>query len=406
MFSYWYLHQDVLEEIILNKDKINPSEIKAFFDDEERSSNKSKFKIIGSTAHVPITGMLTMKPSFFSFFSTSGNTCYGDIIAAISAANKNKSIKEIVLNITSPGGEVSGLAAAANAIFNSKKPVTANIIEFAYSAAYGLASQADKIIINNDFAMVGSVGVASQQYIEDAVKIIKSTDAPDKLPDASTEHGFDVIKKELDELHLKFVEIIARGRSKALDKSITHETVNENFGKGGRVMAEKALTNEMIDAIGENIASNQSSPDEGFISSSNKSKDRGKQKVNIDTLKTENPEVYAAIKQIGLDEGFKSGVDTERDRVMAHMTAGESCNALDLAAKCIKDGSAYSMQSVQAEYMAAGRKKDELDVHANDNPGSLDTPDTADTAAAEKNMLDLVMAKSDKSGKAISAEKI
>lgn len=411
MDLHWYLEKSVLEAILKNSDKFEASEVKAFFMEMEDASKDDKYRLIDKQAHIDIVGVLSFKPFFMAAIFGGGNSVYSNISESILAAEADPEVQEIVLNITSPGGTVAGMADTANIIAECKKKVTANVIEFAYSAAYGLASQADEIIVNNDMAMVGSIGVASEQYIEDYVKIITSTDAPNKIPDASTKAGEKIIRAELDQIHDKFVEMIARGRSKALKKKITAETVNQDFGRGGRVIAEKALTQGMIDEINQNLSAiGAAESNDVALSSENNSektevkkpKITGGKKMDLETLKSEHPDLYAKIKK----EGFEAGVASEHDRVKAHLTAGTNCNAMDYAVKCIQEGEDYSKQSVQAEYLSAGMKKNDVNAREEDNAESLETEDAADENAVAKNLLDKVMGKSNKTGSVIPADSI
>ncbi|EKB0247321.1 S49 family peptidase, partial [Escherichia coli] len=69
-------------------------------------------------------------------------------------------VKGICLDIDSPGGEVAGCFDLVDTIFacRGQKPVHAILSESAYSAAYALASAADRILVPRTGG-VGSVGV-------------------------------------------------------------------------------------------------------------------------------------------------------------------------------------------------------------------------------------------------------
>ncbi|TOL42864.1 serine peptidase, partial [Vibrio parahaemolyticus] len=66
----------------------------------------------------------------------------------------------ICLDIDSPGGEVAGCFDLVDLIYElrGKKPIYAILSENAYSAAYAIASAADKIYVPRTGG-VGSVGV-------------------------------------------------------------------------------------------------------------------------------------------------------------------------------------------------------------------------------------------------------
>lgn len=85
---------------------------------------------------------------------------YNTISRTFQAALTDPSVRAIVLNIDSPGGEVAGvfeLAAQIRAA-RGQKPIAAVASDLAASAAYLLASAADSISVS-DTAVVGSIGV-------------------------------------------------------------------------------------------------------------------------------------------------------------------------------------------------------------------------------------------------------
>ena len=90
----------------------------------------------------------------------SGATDARDLTRAIRAAADDPSVREVVLNIDSPGGDVLAVDAptAAIAYARDRKRVTATTQGLMASTAYWLASQADRIVASPN-AQVGSIGV-------------------------------------------------------------------------------------------------------------------------------------------------------------------------------------------------------------------------------------------------------
>jgi hypothetical protein len=85
--------------------------------------------------------------------------------------------------------------------------------------------------------------------------------------------------------------------------------------------------------------------------------------MTSEELQAKHPEVYAAVLALGVE----AGTTAERDRVSAHVVAGKANGCLELSAKFIADGSAFTGQTVQAEYMSAGLKKTDLSNRAADD---------------------------------------
>lgn len=50
------------------------------------------------------------------------------------------------------------------------------------------------------------------------------------------------------------------------------------------------------------------------------------------------------------------GVEQERDRVLAHLTMGESCGDMTIALEAIRSGAGMS-QAIQARYLSAGMNR-------------------------------------------------
>ncbi|MHC4646826.1 MAG: S49 family peptidase, partial [Planctomycetota bacterium] len=272
----------------------------------EAASDSPRSRLLsvrGNVAEIKISGVLTNEPDFFAMLFGGGNTTYKGIISAIAEAEADDDVRQIDLRIDdSPGGNVSGMFAAASAIATTTKPTRAIVDNLAASATYLLASQADELIATNEGARFGSVGVVSTHFTDDSVVEIASSKAPNKRPDVRTEEGKAAVREHLDQIHGLLASTIARGRS------VTERTVNSKFGKGGVMIAAEALKADMIDGIGTVASVNNGNTATG-----------GKQKevvsMDLNELKMKHPDVYAA--------AVREGVDNERDRVKAHLTYGE-----------------------------------------------------------------------------------
>jgi signal peptide peptidase SppA len=112
------------------------------------------YDTIDGVAVIPITGVLVHGESYW------GEQSYGAISAQVNAAMADRSVGAIALQIASPGGEVSGMFDLAEAIYGARdtKPVWAIVDDHAYSAAYALASGADRVVMPRTGG-VGSIGV-------------------------------------------------------------------------------------------------------------------------------------------------------------------------------------------------------------------------------------------------------
>lgn len=116
------------------------------------------YSVIEGVAIIPIQGTLVQKSGFLQPYS--GMTGYDGIRACFSMALDDPDVKAIMLDIDSPGGEVSGCFDLVDSIYSARgiKPIWAVLSEMAASAAYAIASAADKITVPRT-GVTGSVGV-------------------------------------------------------------------------------------------------------------------------------------------------------------------------------------------------------------------------------------------------------
>jgi ClpP class serine protease len=307
------------------------------------SANENRLlTMAGNGAEISIKGVITQVPSFMAMVFGGGNTTYPDIISAIATAQQDDNVETITLSIDSPGGEFDGLFDTLAAIQAATKPVKAIISNLGASAAYAIASQADEIVATNIAARIGSVGVVATFGVYDDEVSITSTEAPKKRPDVRTSEGVAMVREELDALHELFVDAIANGRGVDTSK------VNANYGQGGTLLAGEALKRGMIDSIAAPSL-------KSVKTTSTKTATSGTQpeatKMDLNTLKAQHPETFAAAVQQGTTE--------ERDRVTEHLIMGEASGDIKTACAAIKDGTAMT-GALRATYMTAGMNRNDV----------------------------------------------
>jgi ClpP class serine protease len=184
------------------------------------------FAVVDGIAVIEIAGTLVHRGAWIG--QSSGLTSYEGIAAQLQAALADPTIRGIALDIDSFGGEVAGAFDLADRLRAARqvKPVQAFVADHALSAAYALASQADRVILPRTGA-VGSIGVVAmhsdmsgaldQKGI--AVTLIhagaRKVDANpyQPLPEAVRAR----IAGELEDLRQLFAETVAEGRGRRLD---------------------------------------------------------------------------------------------------------------------------------------------------------------------------------------------
>jgi signal peptide peptidase SppA len=114
----------------------------------------------GTVAVIPIYGVLAPRMNLFS--EMSGGTSYQQLSQQLRAAMSDKTVKQIVFDIDSPGGSVAGNAEFAHEVMKArtKKPIIAQAQYTMASAAYQIAAAATEIVAAPS-ALVGSIGTFS-----------------------------------------------------------------------------------------------------------------------------------------------------------------------------------------------------------------------------------------------------
>jgi len=320
----WLLQKEAMDKIAASAGMVLPSGFVA--------TEMKTFKA-GNAMVIPIDGVLTAESDPFMAFWFGGNPTYSGIINAIEQANADKSVKSIQLLFGSaPGGTVEGLFGAMDAIKNSAKKVTAHVKYMAASAAYALATQAQSITVENRGVMVGSVGVAIDTRVDDGDISITSTEAPDKRPDLTTDEGKASVVKQLDAIHALMAEYIAKGRG------ISVKDVNENYGRGGMLLADEAKQAGMIDKI----------------------------KSTATMTAVNDQRKVARMDEKTFDDGMREGARAERERCEAHLTMAKASGDMQSAFEAIAAGESLTDKWV-AKHQAAALLKATGAAMARDN---------------------------------------
>ena len=179
-------------------------------------------------AVVPIIGTLVSRSSYVD--AASGLASYGELGDAISAAFEEPAVHGIVLEIDSPGGEVGGLFDLVERIGALKtatgKPLFAVASEAALSAAYAIASTADRVYVTQT-GEVGSVGVVAAHIDESAADakaglVWTFVFAGERKIDGNAHQPLSgaartSIQIDIDQLYEQFASLVAKNRGLTLE---------------------------------------------------------------------------------------------------------------------------------------------------------------------------------------------
>lgn len=202
-----------------------------------------------SIAVVMLTGPLMKAAS-----SMSGGTSTVQARREIRNAMNDPNISAIMLAIDSPGGTVSGTADLAEEVrqANKVKPVYAFIDDLGASAAYWVASQAEKIFANTDTAQIGSIGTLAVVYDlsamaeKEGVKALVFGTGPLKgagTPGAAvTEEQQEYFREMVNGMQESFDAGVSKGRGLSTKQLADAKT-------GGVFRATEAVDRKLIDGI-------------------------------------------------------------------------------------------------------------------------------------------------------------
>jgi signal peptide peptidase SppA len=215
------------------------------------------YDLVDGVAIVPIRGVLVHTRTWWAW----EETAYSEIAQTLVAALDDPEVKAIALHVNSPGGEVAGCFDLAEAIYRvrGEKPIWAILDEYAFSAAYALASAADKIIVPRTGGS-GSIGVitmhidVTQMLEKFGVKVTTiqfGSRKSDSYPTTPLSDGArERFQADVDAMGEMFVDMVARNRGLAASK----------------VRATQAGCFLGATGVAEGLADEVLSPDEAFLS--------------------------------------------------------------------------------------------------------------------------------------------
>ena len=174
-------------------------------------------------AVVSVIGTLVGRSGYLD--AASGLQAYGDIGDAIAGAMDDPTVRGVILDVDSPGGEVGGLfdlVEQIGAISDaSAKPLWAVANESALSAAYAIAGAADRLYVTRT-GEVGSIGVVAVHVDEsgaDAKAGLAWTFvfAGERKVDANaheplSERARATIQADVDHIYSEFCALVATNR--------------------------------------------------------------------------------------------------------------------------------------------------------------------------------------------------
>jgi signal peptide peptidase SppA len=222
-------------------------------DEEEQPTLLTK---VGNVGVIPVKGPLINADIPDRWASMFGVTTYPGIRRAAIEALTDDTITDIVLDVASGGGAVSGVVETAELlakINDEHKPIYAYGDSMVASAAYWLAASAQKIKVSKA-TTVGSIGVISthmeysKQLKDEGVNATvfragkyKALGQPvEPLTDAAREQ----IQARLDATYTIFVEHVAARRG------VDYSAADQRMGQGKEFFGQAAVAVGLVDGVG------------------------------------------------------------------------------------------------------------------------------------------------------------
>lgn len=209
--------------------------------------NTKKATVLDGVATIPIEGPLFTKANLLT--AHSGASSYEVIASDLIEAVDNPSVQAIILDIDSPGGQVTGASELAQLVKSARevKPVYAFASGMVASAAYWIASAA-KEIWATDTSSVGSIGVVAAMRTQEAKKgettyRFVSSQSPNKGAGPETEQGAESIQRNIDQIAEVFIGAVSENRS------TPRSDILSKFGQGDVFVGAQALARGMVDGI-------------------------------------------------------------------------------------------------------------------------------------------------------------
>lgn len=263
-------------------------------------------------AIIPVIGSLVNRGAWLG--ASSGMTSYEGLAAQLSDAAADPEVRSILLDIDSPGGEATGMFSLAEQIrqVGRTKPVTAFVNDMAASAAYGIASAANEIVISPT-SVVGSIGVVlthldrSAQMEKAGIKPTLIYAGKHKVDGNPFGPLSDAVQADLNaevmQFYDQFVALVDRGRSSMSVESIRATEARTYIG-------QEAINRGLADRIAtlEDVISEKSQQAHG---AANKRNGIAMSKPNDAAPQAENAgitsEAHASAIAAARAEGFAAG---------------------------------------------------------------------------------------------------
>jgi protease-4 len=185
-----------------------------------------------------------------------GESMVDDLRLALKQAREDKNVRAVVLEVDSPGGEVTASDVIYNAVARTraKKPVVVYMGSLAASGGY-YVSCGGKFLMANETTITGSIGVIIQtlnyEHFFDKLGLSSIVFKSGKFKDLLngdrpvTPEERDLVQSFVMKTYDKFLGIVAR------ERNLPADALRAGVADGRILSGKEALDNKLIDGLGQ-----------------------------------------------------------------------------------------------------------------------------------------------------------
>jgi len=212
--------------------------------------------VVGNIGVIPVVGVIGK--GLTPLEKMMGATDVNEIADALDAFAMNPEVEKVALQVSSPGGTVTGVEELANKVRNLKKPTLAYTDSEMASAAYWIASAADRVVASPS-STVGSIGVymAIPDYSKAAemagIKMVVVKSGKFKgagIEGTSLDEGqMANLQESVDTIHADFKAAVNMKRKMVKAESMEGQTFS------GKQAAQQGLVTGLADSFNDALRS-------------------------------------------------------------------------------------------------------------------------------------------------------
>lgn len=290
--------------------------------DESGRTKAKPYRVANGVGIITVTGSLVNRGAWVG--ASSGLTSYEGVGHQLKTAAADASVRSVILDLHSPGGEAVGAFETAALVreLAGSKPTIAVVNGMACSAAYAIASGASEIV-TTDTGVAGSIGVVllhadfSRQLDREGITptlIHAGAHKVDGNPfEPLSADVKDDLQAEVNSFYDAFLTTVAKGRGKRLSAAAARKTEARTFigkaavdaGVADRMGSFESVLAELSRADGRKPVQQRRTSMDTDDTVSRADHDRG-----VSAARTEG-------HTAGVADGTKIGATAERDRFKA-----------------------------------------------------------------------------------------